>query len=78
MRCRVKVKMDRQGFDRNVVEGALGCFDGVLGLQSEVSVLDYTESVSHYERIGFSLIEMFVVLRRDQFVLEYGLYHGAT
>jgi hypothetical protein len=75
---RVFLKMDTQGFDNEVVEGASGCLDQVLGVQSEISVIPlyngmphYTESLALYERLGFALVDLFVVNRQDGFVLEY-------
>jgi FkbM family methyltransferase len=75
---RIFLKMDTQGFDNEVIEGASGCLDQVLGIQSEISVIPlydhmphYTESLVRYERLGFALVDLFVVNRRDGFVVEY-------
>jgi FkbM family methyltransferase len=76
---RVFLKMDTQGFDDQVLEGASRCIDQILGVQSEISVIPlyegmphYTESLARYERSGFQLMNLFVVNRTsDGGVLEY-------
>jgi FkbM family methyltransferase len=76
---RVFLKMDTQGFDDQVFEGASGCMDQIMGIQSEISVVPlydgmphYTESLACYERHGFQLTNLFVVNRTaDGCVLEY-------
>ena len=73
------LKMDTQGFDSQVLDGASGILNLVMGLQSEVSVLPlyegmphYTESLARYEKLGFSLVDLFVVNRTpDGRVVEY-------
>ena len=59
---RVFLKMDTQGFDLKVIEGASGCLHRVLGLLSEIAVEPnyenmptYLECLNIYERLGFRL-----------------------
>jgi FkbM family methyltransferase len=59
---RVFLKMDTQGFDLKVIEGASGCVDRVLGLLSEISaeasyndMPSYLDSLKVYEGLGFRL-----------------------
>jgi FkbM family methyltransferase len=67
---RVFLKMDTQGYDLAVFEGAAGCLDSVMGLESELSVRplyegmrSYTEALSTYEAAGFTLAHVSVVSR---------------
>jgi FkbM family methyltransferase len=76
---RIFLKMDTQGFDGQVFEGATGCLGQIMGIQSEISVIPlyvgmphYTVSLARYEQSGFELTDLFVVNRtRDGRVLEY-------
>jgi FkbM family methyltransferase len=76
---RIFLKMDTQGFDGQVFEGASGCMDQIMGIQSEISVVPlyegmprYTDSLARYEQRGFELRNLFVVSRTaDGRVLEY-------
>jgi FkbM family methyltransferase len=75
---RIFLKMDTQGYDGQVIEGATECLEHVVGMQSEISVIPiyqgmqhYTESLAHYERLGFALADLFVVSRQNGFVVEY-------
>lgn len=59
---RVFLKMDTQGFDLEVIHGAEGCIDQVVGIQSEVSVRPiyvgmphYLDALRVYEQLGFEL-----------------------
>ena len=59
---RVFLKLDTQGFDLKVIEGASGCLDRVLGLLSEIAaeatydnMPSYLESLNIYEGLGFRL-----------------------
>lgn len=78
-RPRVFLKIDTQGFDVEVMKGAAGCMERILGLQSEVSVVPiydgmphYTEALAYYESCGFSLMNLFIVSRTGkQNILEY-------
>ena len=67
---RVFLKMDTQGYDLEVFKGACGCIDGILGIQSELSVQPlyknmphYLESLQAYESAGFVLYNLSVVNR---------------
>lgn len=62
---RVFLKMDTQGYDLEVVKGAEGCINSVLGLLSELSVRStyenmpsYLEALKIYEQMGFKLIHL--------------------
>jgi FkbM family methyltransferase len=76
--ARIFLKMDTQGFDLEVFEGARTLADIRL-LQSEISVVPlyegmphYTESLRAYESAGFSLLDLFVVNRTSSGgILEY-------
>jgi FkbM family methyltransferase len=76
---RIFLKMDTQGFDEEVIEGAKGNLDLIIGIQSEISVVPlyegmphYTESLLNYEELGFQLMDLFVVNRTpNDGVLEY-------
>jgi CO/xanthine dehydrogenase Mo-binding subunit len=76
---RIFLKMDTQGFDSPVLEGASRCLEQIIGIQSEISVIPlydgmphYTESLARYEELGFDLINQFVVSRaQDGLVVEY-------
>ena len=64
---RVFLKCDTQGFDYEVVSGAEGVIENVLGIQSEVTVLSayyenvrpYYQNLERYEQLGFRLMGMF-------------------
>lgn len=65
---RVFLKMDTQGWDLAVLEGAEGVLPCILGLQSEVSIKSlyegtpsYTEAVQAMEEKGFALTAVFPV-----------------
>jgi FkbM family methyltransferase len=78
-RCRIFLKMDTQGFDLEVFQGAESIQKYIFMLQSELSVEPvyqgmphYTETLNHYEQAGFKLNELFVVsLTKNENVLEY-------
>jgi FkbM family methyltransferase len=70
---RVFLKMDTQGSDLEVFDGARGCIGVVLGLQSELSVLplyegmpDYAKSLERYRGSGFEVSGFFPVFRDKQ------------
>jgi FkbM family methyltransferase len=77
--ARIFLKVDAQGYDVEVVKGASGFLDSILGLQSEISVVPiyddmphFTTALEYYESLGFSLMNLFVVNRtKHQAVLEY-------
>jgi len=76
---RIFLKIDTQGYDLEVVKGAAGILDKVVGLQSEISVTPiyinmphYTQSLDYYESLGFSLLNLFIVNRTHEGgILEY-------
>jgi FkbM family methyltransferase len=70
--ARVFLKLDTQGYDLNVLEGAGSCLDRTLGLQSELSVkplyegmTGYITAMSSLHRMGFDLTGVFPVLRDE-------------
>lgn len=83
---RIFLKMDTQGFDSQVLDGASACIDQIVGMQSEISVipiydgmLPYTDSLSHYERLGFALMDLFPVNRTPEgCVMEYDCVMART
>ncbi|MBX3734625.1 MAG: FkbM family methyltransferase [Verrucomicrobiae bacterium] len=59
---RIFLKMDTQGYERMVVEGALGCLDRIVALQAEVSLVPLYEGetalcdfTGHLSKLGYSL-----------------------
>ena len=71
--ARVFLKLDTQGYDLNVLEGAGGCAHRLLGLQSELSVKPLYEGMTGYicamsslNRMGFELTGVFPVLRDER------------
>lgn len=77
---RIFLKMDTQGYDLEVIKGAAGCLENVLGLQSEISVRplyentpNYLQSLAEYHSLGFNLTGLFTVnLDRQTFnIVEY-------
>ncbi len=70
---RVFLKLDTQGYDLKVLEGAGDYLERVLGVQSELSVkpiyegmTGYLEAISSMNGMGFELTGMFPVLRDAQ------------
>ncbi|MBN2474317.1 MAG: FkbM family methyltransferase [Pirellulales bacterium] len=77
---RVFLKLDTQGYDLEVLKGAQGCLDRILGLQSEISVEalyegmpDYLDSLAQYNAQGFTLANLCTAARnnRTKRVIEY-------
>lgn len=76
---RLFLKIDTQGFDIEVCEGAKAVLPRIIGLQSEISVTqiyadqpDYIEALRYYRDLGFSLMDLAVVNRTaSSAVLEY-------
>lgn len=75
--ARVFLKMDTQGYDLEVFEGARGVLGQVLGLQSEISVHPlyqgmphYLEALSVYESAGFDLSNLTIVSRTPASALQ--------
>ncbi|OBV12060.1 FkbM family methyltransferase [Erythrobacter dokdonensis] len=76
---RLFLKMDTQGYDIEVCEGAKTLLPRILGLQTEISVTqiyagqpDYIEALRYCRDLGFSLMNLSVVSRTEKCaVLEY-------
>jgi FkbM family methyltransferase len=77
---RLYLKMDTQGWDMHVLEGAMTTMPSIVAFQSEVSAIpiyegmhDFAESISSYQKLGFSLVELFPVTYDDDDlrVIEY-------
>jgi FkbM family methyltransferase len=67
---RVFLKLDTQGWDLEVLKGASGVLDRIVGLQSEMAVKQiyggmtgYTAALEHYAKLGFQVTGMFPVSR---------------
>jgi FkbM family methyltransferase len=67
-RPRAFLKMDTQGWDSHVLEGAGATLVDVVALQSEISVIpiyhgmrSMVESIAHYNALGFELTHLFPV-----------------
>jgi FkbM family methyltransferase len=77
--ARVFLKIDTQGYDMEVLKGCIRWIDKISLLQSEVTVTpiyrdisQYTESLAHYESLGFSLLNLYVVNRnQDRSISAY-------
>ena len=75
----ILLKMDTQGFDDAVLDGAAGCLDGVTGVITEVSVRPlytgaqrYLEAIARLEHLGFELTGLFPVNRDSELrILEF-------
>lgn len=72
------LKMDTQGYDLDVFDGASGVLDRVAGLQSEVSVKSvyegmthWTQSIRHYESKGYVVAGLFPVSMDGVSVVEF-------
>ena len=68
---RIYLKMDTQGFDLSVMEGAQGILPKISALQTEVSLHGiyhgmhgFVESISKFQAAGFEVID-FVTVNRD-------------
>ncbi len=73
---RLFLKMDTQGFDQQVFDGAKGLLSRIVGLQSELSVIPiydgmpgWLEALSAFTQQGFSPTEFFPVVR----AMPYGV-----
>lgn len=69
---KVFLKMDTQGFDLEVFNGASGCLDYIKGIQSEISIQSiykgmphYLEALQVYESAGFELFNISTVSRME-------------
>lgn len=64
---RVFLKCDTQGYDYEVINGAQGIIEHILGIQSEIIVssayyentMPYYKNLSKYDALGFTLMGMF-------------------
>ncbi len=68
---RIFLKMDTQGYDLEVLNGAGTCIQDMLALQSEISILplyndmpDYISALSAYKKLGFE-VSGFYPIGRD-------------
>jgi FkbM family methyltransferase len=76
---RVYLKMDTQGYDLNVIEGASGCLNSILGLQSEIALQpiyegmpDYLTSLAKLNSLGFGVTALVPVTRDENLcVVEF-------
>lgn len=73
---RVFLKIDTQGWDLEVLAGATGCLERIVGLQSEISVRPiyeempgYLEALASMTGLGFELTGLFPVARDRDFRL---------
>jgi FkbM family methyltransferase len=67
---RIFMKLDTQGFDLKVLEGAAGVLDQIAAIQTEVSVkslyegtLSFPETIARLNAMGFELTGLFPVSR---------------
>jgi FkbM family methyltransferase len=73
------IKLDTQGFDRNVFNGAIKCLDNIKVLQSELSLIPVYEGMDQvydilkdYNNFGFLVSGMYAVNRDESLaVIEY-------
>ena len=75
---RVFLKMDTQGWDAKVLEGAGRYLGEILALESEIAVkaiysgmVGYIDSLSRMHQMGFELTGLFPVNRRNHLVVEF-------
>jgi FkbM family methyltransferase len=76
---RVYLKMDTQGYDLQVLEGASECLPLILGLQSEIALKpiydrmpDYLTSLAKLNDLGFSVTSLIPVTRDEKLrVVEF-------
>jgi FkbM family methyltransferase len=75
---RLFLKLDTQGFDLQVFDGARGILDTVVAMQSEVSLVPiyegmphWTTSVARYEAAGYAVAAMYPVTREAWRVIEF-------
>jgi FkbM family methyltransferase len=75
---RIFIKLDTQGYDLEVFKGLGSKLDYIKALQSEVSLIPmyesmphWTESITTYEKEGFSVVGMFPVIRDVGRIIEY-------
>jgi FkbM family methyltransferase len=70
--ARVFLKLDTQGWDLEVLEGARGCLDRICAIQSELAVKPlyedaptYLDALPRFNELGFELSGCFPVSRDD-------------
>jgi FkbM family methyltransferase len=76
---RIFLKIDAQGYDLQVLEGAAGCLNCILAMQTEISVLpiyegapDYHTALGQMKRFGFDIAGLFPVSQDQAFrVIEF-------
>ena len=76
---RIYLKTDTQGYDLQVLEGASGCLQLILGLQSEIALKpiyegmpDYLASLARLNALGFSITSLIPVTRHENLrVVEF-------
>ena len=76
---RIYLKTDTQGYDLQVLEGASGCLQLILGLQSEIALKpiyegmpDYLTSLARLNALGFSITSLIPVTRDENLrVVEF-------
>jgi FkbM family methyltransferase len=75
---RMFIKIDTQGYDKEVFKGIGNKMKCVNAFQSEVSLIPiyegmphWTESIAIYERNGFGVVGMFPVTRDSLRIIEY-------
>jgi len=73
---RIFLKMDTQGYDLEVLQGAAASLPAVVGLQSELSVWpvyqrmpSYLQALEYYERQGFRLLGLVEAARTERGLL---------
>ncbi|MBD2579878.1 FkbM family methyltransferase [Oscillatoria sp. FACHB-1406] len=73
--ARMYLKMDTQGYDLEAIAGLEGQYDGIFGLQSEISVIPIyqgmphlTESISFFEKAGFEIAGLYPVSQQSSTV----------
>ncbi len=77
--ARIYLKTDTQGYDLQVLEGASGCLQLILGLQSEIALKpiyegmpDYLTSLARLNALGFSITSLIPVTRDESLrVVEF-------
>jgi FkbM family methyltransferase len=79
---KIFLKIDTQGYDLEVVEGAAGCIGSILGLQSEIALRpiyekmpNYLTSLTKLNELGFSITSLVPVSRdSDLRVIEFDCF----
>lgn len=73
---RIFLKMDTQGYDLEVMNGATGCLDQIIAMQSELSVLplysgmpDYCTALNYFRELGFETSGIYTMSRDAESLL---------